>query len=323
MNRIKYYRAEQGLQQKDIASAVGISVGHLSHLERETRNPSTATTALIADALGKTVIEVFYPNETKILIRKEGDTVNIKTMFQADATTDLVIIEDGQAVTTSLKVAEYFGKDHFIVLRDIRNILKSVASDFGAYNFVLSSYVSEQNKEQPMYLLTRDGFVLVAMGYTGPKAMQFKVAYITAFNTMEAKLQGKTEPLTNEELTDRAAHRIAGQILPAFTKTISKQLSKDIVDQVRNLPHGETLLPPEAEPTDDDPATYDETPTLDKLPNILTVNHIKDYLNIGRRQAYELVHSEGFPAMKVASVIRIEKPRFIKWLDEQVKNQLT
>lgn len=221
MNRIKYYRVDRGLQQIDLAKAVGITPGHLSHLESETRNPSIAIMALIADALGKTVIEVFYPGETQILIRKDGDTVKLQEMYQADAVTDLVVIEDGQAVTTSLKVAEYFGKRHADVLRGIEKTLKELSVEFGQRNFTPTSYIDEWNREQPIYFLTRDGFVLVAMGYTGVKAMQFKVAYITAFNDMEAVLQRKPEPLTNEELTDRAAHRIAGQILPAFTKTIS------------------------------------------------------------------------------------------------------
>lgn len=54
-----------------------------------------------------------------------------------------------------------------------------------------SSYINAQNKKQPMYLVTRDGFTLLVMGYTGEKAMKFKEAYIKQFNAMEKSLLGK------------------------------------------------------------------------------------------------------------------------------------
>lgn len=92
--------------------------------------------------------------------------------------------------TTSLQVAEYFGKEHFHVMRDIKDIMSKCSESFGASNFGCSSYVSEQGKELPMYLLTKDGFTMLAMGYTGAKAMEFKERYIAAFNEMERQLTG-------------------------------------------------------------------------------------------------------------------------------------
>ena len=97
--------------------------------------------------------------------------------------------EKGVLVTTSRNVAEVFEKEHFHVLRDIRDILKECSPEFGASNFGCSSYKTEQNKEATEYFLTKDGFVLLVMGYTGEKAMRFKEAYIKAFNEMEAKLR--------------------------------------------------------------------------------------------------------------------------------------
>ena len=76
-----------------------------------------------------------------------------------------------------------FEKRHDNVLRDIKEFI--VDESFGLLNFEESSYINSQNKEQPEYLMTRDGFTLLAMGFTGEKAMQWKIKYAEAFNTME------------------------------------------------------------------------------------------------------------------------------------------
>ena len=95
---------------------------------------------------------------------------------------------------TSLQVAEAFGKEHKHVLRDIRIILEADEDGFSESNFGLSSYLTEQNKEMPMYVMSKDGFVLLVMGYTGPEAMRMKKAYIARFNEMEEQLR-TTSPL--------------------------------------------------------------------------------------------------------------------------------
>lgn len=92
-------------------------------------------------------------------------------------------------VCTSLDVAETFGKEHAHVLRDIRDL--ECSEEFRASNFGFSSYKSQQNKELPMYYITRDGFTLLVMGYGGEKAMRFKEAYIKQFNHMEKLLKEK------------------------------------------------------------------------------------------------------------------------------------
>lgn len=93
------------------------------------------------------------------------------------------------SIVTSLDIAETFGKEHKRVLQDIREL--ECSEDFGRHNFVQSSYVNCQNKKQPMYYVTRDGFTLLAMGYNGEKAMKFKEGYIRQFNAMEKLLIGK------------------------------------------------------------------------------------------------------------------------------------
>lgn len=101
----------------------------------------------------------------------------------------IVFEQDGRALTTSREIADYFGKAHKNIVRDIRNTLEQLeqtpeGQEFSRLNFELTYYTDEQGKPRPAYVLTRDGFTLLAMGFTGAKAMQFKVAYINAFNRM-------------------------------------------------------------------------------------------------------------------------------------------
>lgn len=101
-------------------------------------------------------------------------------------------VVDGLPVVSSLALADHFEKEHRGVLRDIRVISEELPEDLRAHNFVLSSYDGKTpnggKRTYPMYLLTRDGFTLVAMGFTGKKALAWKVRYIQAFNAMEMEL---------------------------------------------------------------------------------------------------------------------------------------
>ena len=101
---------------------------------------------------------------------------------------------NGVLVTTSRNIAEVFEKEHRNVIRDIRTLLETNPDkEFGLLNFEQSSYRNEQNKEQPEYLLTRDGTMLLIMGYTGEKALALKTAYIKRFNEMEKQLKEKQQ----------------------------------------------------------------------------------------------------------------------------------
>lgn len=105
--------------------------------------------------------------------------MKLTNLIPASPSCDLVEIENGQPVTTSLKLAALFGKNHKEVLRDIRDkTLPNISEKFTERNFAPSDYKDSTGRVLPMYYLTRDGFTMVAMGYTGPKAMQFKEMYI-------------------------------------------------------------------------------------------------------------------------------------------------
>lgn len=110
----------------------------------------------------------------------------------APAPKDLVQVDvvEGRPAVTSLQVANAFGKEHKHVLRDIRAILDQDEDGFGRSNFGQSSYLNDQGREMPMYVMGKDGFILLVMGYTGPDAMAVKKAYIARFNEMEERLRG-------------------------------------------------------------------------------------------------------------------------------------
>ena len=98
--------------------------------------------------------------------------------------------QNDQVITTSLLVAETFEKEHRNVLKSIRKLM-SATNVAVAQMFDETTYVNEQGKEQPMFFMNRDGFTLLAMGFSGEKALKFKVDYINAFNEMEAELKSQ------------------------------------------------------------------------------------------------------------------------------------
>lgn len=94
-------------------------------------------------------------------------------------------------VVTSLDVAETFEKEHYHVMEDIREIQSKISTPEFSGLFYEGEYKASNGKRNPMYYMNRDGFTLLAMGYTGEKAMRFKLAYINQFNQMEELLKGK------------------------------------------------------------------------------------------------------------------------------------
>lgn len=105
-----------------------------------------------------------------------------------------VSVHAGRPAVTSREVSRYFNKRHDAVLRDIAAITSNCPESFSAHNFVGASYLDEQAKNRPMYIIYRDGFMLLVMGYTGKKALAIKLAYIEAFNAMEDELARRSRP---------------------------------------------------------------------------------------------------------------------------------
>lgn len=111
----------------------------------------------------------------------------------------LVVIQNNQIVVSSKDIAEHFGKDHKHVLESIREIL---VAENSATKFYQETTHQNRGKDYKAYLMNRDGFSLLAMGFTGKKALQWKLKYIEAFNEMEETLkQGYLEaPVNPSEL---------------------------------------------------------------------------------------------------------------------------
>ncbi|EFP2344992.1 transcriptional regulator [Escherichia coli] len=109
------------------------------------------------------------------------------TIYHPDVT-----IENGRAVTTSVAIAEFFGKRHERVLDKIRNL--DCSAKFTEHNFVSSEYTDSTGRKLPMYQITKNGFVFLVMGFTGKKAAAFKEAYIAEFDRMEAELRQNNTP---------------------------------------------------------------------------------------------------------------------------------
>ncbi len=108
------------------------------------------------------------------------------------------ISKDKQVVTTSVRVAEVFGKRHDNILRQINTLIGSLReqqdfthlkNEVSIVKYAVGEYADSTGRKLKQYIMNRDGFTLLAMGFTGPKALKFKLQYIQAFNDMEARLK--------------------------------------------------------------------------------------------------------------------------------------
>lgn len=148
-----------------------------------------------------------------------------------------VTVVDDEVMTTSLNVAGVFKKKHKNVLQAIQSVDND--DEFGRLNFQPSSYINEQGKNQVMYNMTRAGFTLLAMGFTGLKARKFKIDYIDAFDRMEAELAEHARAIPppggdSEEL--RRTNQTLGKALDALLSaqdqaTLSKALDALLASQ--------------------------------------------------------------------------------------------
>lgn len=124
--------------------------------------------------------------------------------------TNLVYANGAVALTNSILVAKKFGKEHKHVLDAIRELVKGCAENSADPMFEETAYVHPQNgQEYPMFIMNRDGFTLLAMGFTGEKALRFKLDYIKAFNAMEETIKNPHRiPQTLPEALRLAADKV-------------------------------------------------------------------------------------------------------------------
>lgn len=131
--------------------------------------------------------------------------------------------EGGKITTTSLQVAQHFGKRHADVMRAIRALGAEMPQDLYERNFALTTIETKITgagnaaggiRKDPAFRINRDGFSLLAMGFTGREALQWKLAYIAAFNKMEAELKG----MDPERIS--IAFRLAAEAAAMVEKTV-------------------------------------------------------------------------------------------------------
>lgn len=145
---------------------------------------------------------------------------------------NLVQVQNNEVVVSSRQVAEKFGKEHKIVLRDIREIL---AVQNCATKFFHESTFKNRGKNYPEYIMNRDGFTLLAMGFTGAEALEWKIKYINAFNEMEN--------LVNQPRVNSVVEK--GEFLLKCAENSKTEIWKQLlVRGAANLVAGYELLPP-------------------------------------------------------------------------------
>lgn len=179
-------------------------------------------------------------------------------------TNPLVTCDNGKVITTSLIVADVFEKEHNHVLRDIRDLVEQIGdlSKIGQISeeqtpilgngyrtpisqmFIESTYPDAYGRQQPMFQMTRDGFTLLAMGFTGEKALKFKLDFIAAFNAMEQTLKNAIAPAVDAAPQFIPTDFQRGRELAKLARTANDPAMKQIlVAKAANLLSGEELFP--------------------------------------------------------------------------------
>ena len=205
----------------------------------------------------------------------------------------LVSISDTNITTTSLMIAEVFGKKHRDVLEAIRNI--DCSSDFRVAEFSAYPYTHPQNKQTyTAYNITKDGFMFLVMGFTGAKAAVWKEAFINAFNAMEKQINHivNPQPQTAAPITVTQQRQVedAMQCITRYFKNNGQKASSNIHKVMRQR-HGYSNL-----------RSLNQT----QLPRVLV--DLKE-IEILSHQAWQITSS-------------LEK-QFLHWLENQPKEQVT
>lgn len=166
---------------------------------------------------------------------------------------DLVRINSNQVVTDSRSVAEHFGKAHNHVMRDIKNLLGGLSNFGHTPMFHETTYVDDQNGQTyPMYLMNRDGFSLLVMGFTGEKALEWKLKYINAFNAMEKALKDqhvkqvesdKTKEMRAEAMLRNSISKQAKMMMEIAKMSHIKTYQDVMMAKAGNILAGENILP--------------------------------------------------------------------------------
>lgn len=195
-----------------------------------------------------------------------------------ELTTGIVFQEEGQAMTTSIIVAQSFGKQHVHVIRSIKDLQTSIQnwSDL----FQESSYKDSYGRDQLMYLMNRDGFTLLAMGFTGERALEFKMKFLQAFSAME-------KMLTSDDYILMRSQQILQKKAQLLTQQIQMLEGKNALLEEENK-----ILAPKAEYTDkvlQAPGTY----TISEMAKELNFTGWKKFVDELKKRGIMFKHQGG------------------------------
>ncbi|RWT34456.1 hypothetical protein DN612_01505 [Aeromonas caviae] len=110
----------------------------------------------------------------------------------------VAVVESGSLMTTSIKVAEAFGKRHDNVLRKLETL--GCSPEFNALNFEAVEYLDLKGEARKAWNMTKDGFIFLVMGFTGTKAAAIKEAYIAEFNRMAEELHRRELAMLTDDI---------------------------------------------------------------------------------------------------------------------------
>ena len=214
---------------------------------------------------------------------------------------DLVTVEDNQAVTTSLKVAEYFNREHSKIISLIESKISNTAI-FGGIKidaskwFQITDYVDSRGRKQSMYFMNRNGFMYTVMGIHGASAEELKMQFILAFETMEQKLKyGSQMPMTYlDALKALVAKEEAYQIEKAKAKENQ---------EVKHL--------------------YDTVVAKDKWYTMKQVADALDCVGVGRTNLYRFLRDKKILTSKNEPIRQYQELGFIRgsydeWLEQYI-----
>ncbi len=157
--------------------------------------------------------------------------------------------KNGQVVVSSRDVAEKFGKRHDKLIVEIERMygdLIGYDQNGGHPLFIKNFYIHPQNKQEyKEYLMNRDGFSLLCMGFTGEKALQWKLKYIKAFNQMEEQLKNGNKLTEEERLKLQLFSKDASEVAYAHNRLVelaTASLYQQIEEQKPKVALAETML---------------------------------------------------------------------------------
>lgn len=182
---------------------------------------------------------------------------------------ELIKIKNDQMVVGSLDISENFEKEHKDVLEAIRNL--TAENSAVKAMFFSSTYTNERGREYPEYLMNRDGFSLLVMGFTGKQALTWKLKYIDAFNKMESNINN---PVHSYMITDPIAR--------AKAWIIEQEEKSALVEQVQELAPAKVFR--------DAVGTSDDGVLVRDMAKVLNQNGVK----IGEKKLREWLKSHGY-----------------------------